>query len=205
MKMTKSFNMIVSEKEKDASGVGKYVPRGSVEVFYPTLEDMGLTSPVKEYSEEGFPVYADDKAQFVFDGLLAAVKANARNKLEVVNGTVKLKEGLTIPDTTEALLESGGGNTGAALAAIREFNAAFKAFMAKSGKSVAIQAAVCNFMANPATISIVQDTEKKEKIRNYLLSFAETITSEQATAWAKRMELINSNCDSISALEDANF
>jgi len=191
--------MVVSEKVN-----GKYAPRGSVAVFYPTLADIGFTAEVKEVSEEGFPVYADDLAQFTFDAVLAATKANARNKLEIVAGKVQLKEGCSIPETTEQLLESGG-NTGAALAINREFLAAAKAFLATTGKSVAIQTAVLGFFRQTDTIGLVEDTAKREKIRGYLQDFIGTLSDEQLAKFAKRIEAIDNACDAVSALDDENF
>lgn len=194
-----SFKMVVSEKEG-----GKYVPRGEVEVFYPILADLNISGEVKEKSDEGFPVYADDLHQYVFDGVLAAVKAAARNKLEVVNGKVRLKDGLSIASTTEQLLESGGNN-GAALAAIREFLTAAKDFLTKTGKSQAVQAAILGFFNKPDTIALVEDAAKREKIRGYLLDFMQTATAEQAGKWARRAEVINAACDAACALDDADF
>lgn len=199
-KLTNSFQMVVSEKVS-----GKYQPRGEVQVFYPTLADMGfLEAEVKETSEDGFPVYASDLAQFTFDGILAAVKANARNKLEIVNSKVQLKEGCSIPDSTEALLESGGNN-GAALAINREFLAAAKAFLANSGKSAAIQAAVLGFFRQVDTIALVEDAGKREKIRGYLQDFASTLNDADLAKFAKKLETIDNACDAVSALDDEEF
>ena len=200
-KMNSSFEMVVSEKEN-----GKYVPRGKVAVFYPTLADLNvLNATIKETSEDGFPVYADDLHAYTFDAVLAAVKANARNKLEVVNGTVRLKDGLQIAETTEQLLESGGGNNGAALQAIRDFLAAAKAYLATTGKSSGVQAAVLAFFTKPDTLALVDDISKREKVRQYLADFVSTITTEQATAWQRRIEAIDAQCDAVSALDSADF
>ena len=199
-KLTNSFQMVVSEKAN-----GKYQPRGEVTIFYPTLADMGFPeAEVKEIAEDGFPVYTSDLAQFTFDGILAAVKANARNKLEVVDGKVQLKEGCAIPETTEALLESGG-NTGAALALNREFLARAKAFLATSGKSAAIQAAVLGFFRQVDTIALVEDEGKREKIRGYLTDLAAAMTDEELAKFAKKLETIDNACNAVSALDDEDF
>ena len=129
-----SYKMEVSKKEN-----GAYVRQGEIEVYYPLLNELGLSVEAEKNDEEGFPIYTDEKVQYVFDAVLAAVKAQARNKL--VSGTATLKPGLSIASTVEELLESGG-NKGDALAAVREFLAAFKAWLPKTGKSEKVQAAV---------------------------------------------------------------
>ena len=116
-----SYKMEVSKKEN-----GAYVRQGEIEVSYPLLNELGLSVEAEKNDEEGFPIYTDEKVQYVFDAVLAAVKAQARNKL--VSGTATLKPGLSIASTVEELLESGG-NKGDALAAVREFLAAFKAWL----------------------------------------------------------------------------
>jgi len=201
-KMSNSFEMVVSEKEG-----GKYVPRGKVAVFYPTLADLNvINATVKETSEDGFPIYSDDLHQWMFDSCLASTKAAARNKLEVVSGVVRLKDGLAIAETTEQLLESGGGNNGAALQAIRDFLAAAKAWLATTGKSSGVQAAVLAFWTRVDTIALIEDRAKKEKIQQYLALFVETITVEQATAWQRRIEAIDAMCSSAdNALDSADF
>lgn len=203
--MTKSFDMVVSEKEV-VNGKSQYVAKGKVAVHYPTLNELNIPNAViKGESEEGFPLYEDGLHNYIQDAILAAVKANARNKLAVVNGVVGLKDGTTLPTTTEQLLESGGGNSGAALAAIREFLAAAKAWLATTGKSIAIQTQVFEFFRQPATISLIEDEKKRDRVRAYLTDFAATLSAEQLTSWNKRMTMIDEACSTISALDDENF
>ena len=104
----KSYKMEVSKKEN-----GAYVKQGDIVIFYPLLSELGLNVEPTKDDEEGFPIYSDEKVQYVFDAVLAAVKAQARNRL--VSGTATLKPGLSIASTVEELIESGG-NKGDALA-----------------------------------------------------------------------------------------
>lgn len=193
--LNNSFKMSVSEKLN-----GKYVERGVVIVPYPLLTDMGLDAEVKETSEDGFPVYSNDLHQFTFEALLASIKAAARNKLQIVNGVVGLKDGCTIAATTEALLESGGNN-GAALAAMRAFNEAFKAWANTLGKKESIVSALCMFMRQPDTIALA-DEDKRERILGYLTDFVGTLTVEQRTQWARRITQISEMCESSPNLDD---
>lgn len=188
-----SYNMEVSKKID-----GAYVAQGKIEVFYPTLNELGLTVESTKNDEEGFPVYADEKVQYVFDAVLAAVKAQARNKL--VSGTATLKAGLSIASTIEELLESGG-NKGDALAANREFLAAFKAWLPTTGKSEKVQAAVYELARNRASVAMQPD-DKKSKFAVYLSDFAETLDAEKAARFTRPLVALNDACEAGDALDD---
>ncbi len=189
----KSYQMEVSQKEN-----GAYVAKGKIEVFYPTLDELGLNITAEKEDDEGFPVYSDEKVQYVFDAVLAAVKAQARNKL--VSGTATLKPGLSIASSVEELLESGG-NKGDALAAVREFLAAFKAWLPKTGKSEKVQAAVYELARNKASVMLQAD-DKKQKFAQYLADFAQTLTEEQAARFTRPLLALNEACEAGDALDD---
>lgn len=187
----------VSKKEV-VDGTNQYVKQGDVVVYYPTLKELGIEIEESKNDADGFPVYADEKVQYVFDAVLAAVKAQARNKL--VSGTATLKPGLSIASTVDELLESGG-NKGDALAAAREFLAAFKAWLPTTGKSEKVQAAVYELARNKAAVSIQSD-EKKQKFSVYLGNFAESLTEEQAARFSRPLLALNEACEAGDALDD---
>lgn len=189
----KSFNMEVSKKEG-----GAYVKQGDITIYYPLLNELGLDIAHEKEDDEGFPVYADEKVQYVFDAVLAAVKAQARNRL--VSGTATLKPGLSIASTVEELLESGG-NKGDALAAVREFLAAFKAWLPKTGKSELVQAAVYELARNKSAVSIQSD-EKKEKFAKYLTDFAATLDADKAARFSRPLLNLNEACQPGDVLDD---
>ena len=188
-----TYNMEVSKKEN-----GAYVKQGEIQVFYPLLSELGLAVEPTKNDEEGFPIYSDEKVQYVFDAVLAAVKAQARNRL--VSGTATLKPGLTIASTVEELLESGG-NKGDALAAVREFLAAFKAWLPKTGKSEKVQAAVYELARNKASVALQSD-DKKAKFAVYLSGFAETLNAEQVARFSRPLLALNEACEAGDALDD---
>ena len=185
--------MEVSKKEN-----GAYVKQGDIEIFYPLLSELGISVEPTKSDEEGFPIYSDEKVQYVFDAVLAAVKAQARNRL--VSGTATLKPGLTIASTVEELLESGG-NKGDALAAVREFLAAFKAWLPNTGKSEKVQAAVYELARNKASVALQSD-DKKQKFAVYLAGFAETLTAEQVARFSRPLLALNEACEAGDALDD---
>ena len=173
----KSFKMEVSKKVD-----GAYEKQGEVEVFFPLLSDLGLSIDPASFDDDGFPVYSDDKVQYAFDGVLAAVKAQARNKL--VSGTATLKAGLTIATTVEELLESGGGNRGEALAINREFLAAFKGWLPSTGKSAAVQSLALTYAKNKEALQLA-DSDRKEKFGKYLTDFASSLDAAQAARFSR--------------------
>ena len=189
----KYYTMEVSKKEN-----GAYVKQGEIMIYYPLLHELGVSVDVEKFDEDGFPIYSDEKIQYVFDAVLAAVKAQARNRL--VSGTATLKPGLTIASTVEELLESGG-NKGDALAAVREFLAAFKAFLPSTGKSEKVQAAVYELARNKAAVAIQSD-EKKKKFQVYLTNFAETLTPEKAARFSRPLLGLEEACAAGDALDD---
>lgn len=188
-----TYKMEVSKKEN-----GAYVKQGEIEVFYPLLSELGLAVEPTKNDEEGFPIYSDEKVQYVFDAVLAAVKAQARNRL--VSGTATLKPGLTIASTVEELLESGG-NKGDALAAVREFLAAFKAWLPKTGKSEKVQTAVYELARNKASVALQSD-DKKAKFSVYLSGFAETLNAEQVARFSRPLLALNEATEAGDALDD---
>lgn len=177
---------------------GAYVKQGDVTVYYPLLNELGLSVDSTKNDADGFPVYADEKVQYVFEAVLAAVKAQARNKL--VSGTATLKAGLSIASTVEELLASGG-NQGDALAAVREFLAAFKAWLPKTGKAQKTQEAIYELARNRASVTL-QTADKKEKFAAYLQQFAETLDAEQAARFGRPLMALNEACESGDALDD---
>ena len=194
----KTFNMVVSKKEV-VSGVAQYVEQGKIEVFYPLLSDLGFAVEPSKEDEDGFPVYEDAKAQYAFDAILAAIKAQARNKL--VSGTANLKDGQSIATTVEELLASNTANRGDALAAVREMLQAFKAWLPSTGKKETVQAAVYDLAANRKGLAL-QTADKKQKFQGYLADFAESLTPEQAARFERPLEALNDACESADALDD---
>jgi phosphoribosylformylglycinamidine (FGAM) synthase-like enzyme len=190
----KSSIMEVSTKEN-----GKYKKLGEVTVFYPYLSELGIAvEPMKE-DEEGFPIYEDPKVQYAYNAVCAQVKAQARNKL--VTKTATLKDGAKIAETVEELLESGAGNTGEALAIIREMLAAFKAWLPSTGKTAAVQEAILNLASNRKGL-MLQTMDKKEKFLGYLNRFAEQLSPEQAGKFERPLLALTEACEAGDALDD---
>lgn len=198
------YNLTVSKKN-DASG--KHEAIGTVTIYIPTLAELGFNvepMPVKVDSEgnpanQGLPEYADEKAQYAFDAICAAVKADARNKL--IGGSTELREGAKIAETLEELL-AVAERDGAALKAIRAMLNDFKAWLvAHSGKTENVQAAILSLAANRKALAL-QPADKKSKFEVYVTNFAASLTPEKAIEYSRPLTALVDACQAADALDD---
>jgi hypothetical protein len=185
---------------------GKFAKQGEVTITVPTLADViaFVTSPIKkdekgvEIVEDGLPVYEDDKANWVQSAILAAVKAQARNKL--VSGTATLKEGNTIPTDWDGLLAEGVRGGGEALAIAREAKNLFAEWMAKQGKSEAATNAVVGLFSNRQALAL-QSATNKGKVKAYVESFAESLDEAALERITKPVEAVLAACEDTAEVE----
>ena len=178
---------------------GKYQAVGEVDITVPTLEDCGLEVEIKG-EEEGLPVYAEDRHNWLQGAIFAAVKAAARNKL--VSGTASLKPGAKIAATWEELCTAGEriGNA-AALLAVRECKTAFAAWVATIGKSAAAQHTLTLLFGNRQALTL-QAEDTKAKMQKYVLDFAETLNAEQSEKFGKYLQSLVDACEAENAEAD---
>lgn len=186
------YNMEVSKKVN-----GAYEKVGDVAIYYPLLSELGFDVEPTGKDDDGLPTY-DDKAQYAFDAVFAAVKANARNKL--VSGTVQLKDGLKIAETVEELM-AAGERSGAALQNLRDFMNSFKAWLPSTGKDSKTQAALFDLVSSRKSLAIASDTIKG-KVSGYLAQFAESMSAEDAAKYERILTALDDACSSVSALDD---
>ena len=195
----------IEVNKKGASG--KYEPVGKVDIFCPTLEEFGLTAEVAvdkdgaAMEEDGLPVYKADAINWLQGAVLAAVKAQARNRL--VSGTATLKDGAAIADTLEALIAEGerGAGSAAALAAIRELKTKFGAYVAGLGKSAAAQTLLTTLFGNKTALAM-QSEANKQKMAGYISSFAETLEAEALASGQRYLQSLLDNCEGVVEAED---
>ena len=193
----KSITMEVSKKEN-----GAYVKVGDVEVFYPLLNELGINIEATGEDDKGFATYEDERVQYVYDAVVAAVKASARNKL--VSGTVELKDGNKIAETIEELL-AAGERSGAALALRREFFADLKAFMPTSavcaGKSQAFVAGLFDLIQNVKGICN-QSPARKNLINEVIAGLIGSLTAEKLAKYERTLAQIAEQVEAVSELPD---
>ena len=155
------FKYTMEVKKRSAKAGEKSIRVGEVAVFVPVKEDF-ISELVKAeqakddkgqpaVTEDGLPLYNDDKANFVQQAIFAYVKAAARNKLE--SGTATPKAGLKIAETWDELTAEGTpGNGAAALQLLREVRTAFAEWVAKQGKSEGVQKALNTYFSNKGAL-----------------------------------------------------
>lgn len=184
---------------------GKYEPVGEVDIFVPTLEEAGFTGLTRakdeagaDLMEDGLPVYSTDEANYVQAAILAAVKAQARNKL--VPGTATLKDGQTIA-TDWAGLTAEAERNGAALAAIRELKAKFAAWVAGLGKTQATQQVLTTLFGNKQALAL-QSPIHKEKMQGYVADFAESLDAATLASGQRYLQSLLDACTPAVEAED---
>lgn len=150
--------------------------------------------PVPASDEDGYPVYEDPKANWLFGAIITAVKAQARSRLQ--KGTVTLKEGLKIATTLEELATAAGRDGGAALAAMRECREEFAKWTATTGKSAATQETLSRLFKNKDALSM-QSAGTKEKMRKYVEEFSVALSEsdvEKLERFTRTIESVLEAC-----------
>lgn len=178
----------------------KFVKQGEVQITVPVLADVleFVASHIKkddkgnEVYEDGLPVYENDKANWLQGAMLAAIKAQARNKL--VSGTATLKEGLSIPTDWEGILAEGTRGGGEALAIAREAKAAFAEWMGKQGKSEAATQTVVTLFSNKQALAL-QSEVNKGKVKAYVEAFSETLDVAALERFEKPIQSVLDTCE----------
>lgn len=189
---------------------------GDIEIFVPTKDEIlpviaGATvaqaeddngkklvdsngKPIPASDEDGYPVFEDQKANWLFGAVITAVKAQARSRLQ--KGTVTLKEGLKIATTLEELATAAGRDGGAALAAMRECRDEFAKWAATTGKSVATQETLVKLFKNREALS-TQNSVIKGKMKDYVEQFSVALSEsdpEKLERFTRTIESVLEAC-----------
>ena len=154
-------------------------PVGSVEVYAPTLAEFGLAvEPVSQNAETGELTYAAQTDQFLYNAVLAQVKANARNKMQA--GSTSLKPNNKFASTLEELI-TPAESTGAVLAERRALFEMFKDYLATLAKPENVKKLLLTFLEKPETLAL-QPEEQRAKIKVYFEEFGGSV-EEKLTQW----------------------
>ena len=170
----------VSKRDKkEGGGKGEFIKVGTMTVHTPILRDIipfitsePQTKDGKEVTDEdGILLYVSEEANWVQGAILAAVKAQARNKL--APGTANLKEGAKIA-TDWAELIAEGTRDGAGLKLAREFKDSFNDWVAKQNLSEAAANNLIAIVGNRTALSLQGDVVKA-KVKARLEQYAEAM------------------------------
>jgi hypothetical protein len=180
----------LGKRIKDASGETSTVVLGTVEVFYPTLEDFGIVAQhdvgaeAKRKPSEVYPIYSDERLQWLYSAVVAKVEAFARSK--TADG--KLKSGMSIP-TTFAELTEVGQRGGEYLKIKSEAIKSFAGFLEGLGKKKGLVELYSSLFAQPEGLKGV---EKKyfTAFVSYLGDWAKAQSEELQARYVKVVEKV---------------
>jgi hypothetical protein len=168
----------VTKTVKDAKGARREHV-GFVTMFSPSLRDFGIeVDPVSQDEKTGELTYADIKVQWLYNSVLAAVKANARNKLQT--GSISLKPNNKFAETLEELV-TPSENASTVLADRRALLDMFKGYLATLDKPDNVKRLLLSFLEKPDTLAL-QPTEQRAKIQTYFEEFGGAV-EDKLTEW----------------------
>lgn len=149
-------------------------------------------------ADDGLDVFSNPKIQFVYDAMVAATKADARNKL--VQGSVTLKAGNKIASTVEELIAKAE-RSGAALALAREFLTSFAAYLStKSGKSATVQA-LYNSMVKVRQSITLSSQARKDGLMNQLEGYTAQASTEDVGKFQNIIATLGDLCTDADVVE----
>lgn len=204
--MAEQFKTVAIDVSKRENG--KFAKVGSTTIHVPMLKDIlpFITSPIKAekktvdgkevevevVDDDGIPVYASDEANWVQAAIIAAVKAQARNKLNP--GTATVKDGLKIPETWAELCAEGQRGQGEGLAILREVKAAFAEWLKLQNISEAAQNTLNTLFGNKAALA-VQQKGTKDKVKARVEAFASTLADNLVERFERPLQSVIDACD----------
>ena len=166
-------NVIKMEVSKTVDS--KRVPVGVVEVFCPDLKAFGLNvEPTGQDEKTGELTYGDTAIQWLYNAVVQATKANARNKLQ--SGSTELKPNNKLASTLEELTTPS--ETGAVvLAERRTLIQLFKGYLSNLERPENVKALLLAFMEKPDTLAL-QPADKRAKIKAYFEEFGASVEAQ---------------------------
>ena len=173
----------------------KYVKVGDVQYFVPTLAAFGIDAKVEAISEDdGLPVYADEKHDWLFSAICAKVALKVRSMLEPQS--VTFKDGASAPADFAALMAEGKrGGAGQYMAMMSELRKAFAAYIDTLGKSAATKKVVCDAFANPEGVALASE-DMRGKFAVYFNGFIEACNNaELLERGQKHLEKLLAACE----------
>lgn len=190
------FTKVTIDVSKKVNGAFSKVGEATISV--PTLQECVkfITSDIKkdekgaDVVEDGLPVYTADEANWIQGAILAAVKAQARNKL--VSGTATVKDGLKIAEDWAELCAEGVRD-GSGLALARDFKEAFKEFISKQNLAENAANTLVTLVSNKAALALQTESTKK-KVEARLTAFAESLDAATLEKFMRPMDAAVASC-----------
>lgn len=214
-KMALELSTTVNKKRK---------PIGTVQVPFPTLQDFGINAALamwtkedvanadlKAYSpvegkprvEDGVPVYADPKADWLQGAIVERVKQMARNRFKPKS--TDLRDGATLPEDFDSLTAETE-RTGEALKLRSEAKQDFNAFMLTKGKKATTVAQLTELFANSAKVLGSASKDYVDALARYSTEWINQLPDEKKARYAPKLnelqQSINDASEDVSDLAD---
>lgn len=179
-KFANAFTMELSERVELANGKKENKKVGEAKIPCPILSDFGIQAEQAKDDkgapafENGLPLYADPRFDFLMDAVQNLIAIRSRNKF--AKGT--LKAGMALAEDFEALFESSG-RTGDALALRREAKASFEAYLTGKGKKAATVALLSDLFANSAKVLAAAAPNYVEALSGHVGAWIATLQDAQ--------------------------
>lgn len=187
-----TIKLPISKTVEGKNGANKREQIGELEVYCPSLAEVGIEAEPTGAEEDGSLVYASNLHAFVYAAIVAAVKTAARNKF--VSGTDTLRVGAKVAETLEELIAPTTSNKGAALVERRALLEMFKQWAATTGRNEAVQKMLV-MMLDKTDNLMLQDADKRGKIKGYFVDFGNAV-AERLTDWqAAYLQSAIETCD----------
>lgn len=193
------FKMSLSEKVEGTSGKKEFKEIAKVDVPCPTLQDFGITAEqaIDEETKQpafdnGIPVYADTKMDWLQSAILAKVSAQTRNKF--ADG--QLKQGMKVAETFEELT-AVGERTGEALKIRHEAKKSFIAYLVSKNKKQATVKLLSELFHDTNNIPSAK-TNFVEALASHVAGWIGTLSEADKTRFASKVEALQESINSAS-------
>lgn len=221
MKLELSKTIPTGKLDKKGKPEKERIVVGYAMVPYPSLADFGITATqardekgVLQIGEDGIPVYADDKHDYLQQAIAASVAAKVRNYF---SGTIKAKPAkedllsVLSPDAGKQLpvdfetLTAESARSGEALKLRREAKADFEAFLQGKNKKANVVAALGELFYNSARVLGSASPKYVEALGMHCEEWSKGLTAEKQARFAPKLAELNESLNAAVESEELDL
>lgn len=207
---THKFQLDLSEKVKLANGKKEHKKVATVSIPTPILQDFGINAEQAVYGddadtakgqvkgapafENGVPLYADPKWDWLQQAILFRISATSRNRF--VKG--ELKAGASLAEDFDALTAETA-RTGEALALRREARVSFEAYLQKLNKKQPTVQLLGELFFNSAKVLASAGDKYVEALSKYVGEWLDTLDEAQKTRFAPKVAELQESINNATA------
>jgi len=222
MKLELSKTVPTGKLDKKGKPEKERIVVGYAMVPYPSLADFGITAiQAKDekdgkplVGDDGIPVYADDKHDYLQQAIAASVAAKVRNYF---SGTIKAKPAkedlvaILSPDAGKQLpvdfetLTAESARSGEALKIRREAKADFEAFLQGKNKKANVVAALGELFYNSARVLGSASPKYVEALGMHCEDWSKGLTAEKQARFAPKLAELNESLNAAVEAEELDL